>query len=246
MDESEVQIDSEVGREVVVSFHIKEVYEESPENRESVTCIEDMCADGTHGDITLILAGKYHMESWYTERPLTGTETIMLSDTGYIKEELAITWIKSFIKRVGRDIMPEDREIVPWKLMIWDNYKSHVNEEMVILAERYKIKLWTFPLQLTHILQPLDLKASKITELQRIKALIPEELLERVLDPSLHPLEKMKIDDVEATWLKEREEGVNMAAEWDYFDENMDDSNYIGFHVDDENENFDVPDDVDD
>ena len=150
MDESGVRIGCPKGEQIIVPTHVKEFYTPSPENRKSVTIIECISADGREPIPPLIICpGKRIMESWIHNN-LKGSEVIALSTTGYTNEEIAIYWLKHFIKYIGAG--PDK----PWKMLLLDGHITHKNSDFVILAHKNHIKPFEYPSHLTHVLQPLD------------------------------------------------------------------------------------------
>jgi len=150
MDESGVRIGCPKGEEVVVPILVKELYTPSPENRKSVTIMECISADGREPTPPLIICpGMRIMESWIHDN-LKGSEVIALSTTGYTNAEIAICWLKHFIKHVGAG--PDKA----WKMLLLDGHVTHENPDFVILAHENHIKPFEYPSHLTHVLQPLD------------------------------------------------------------------------------------------
>jgi hypothetical protein len=149
-DETGVRVGCPGGEDIVVPIWMKEKYTPSPENRTSVSVIEDICADGSKPlPPAIICPGKRHMENWFHES-MEGGERIMLSASGYTNEQLAIQWLEHFIKYTGAG--PTKK----WKLLLMDGHKSHRTPEFTLLALQNHIEPFAFPSHLTHILQPLD------------------------------------------------------------------------------------------
>jgi len=69
---------------------IKELYSISPEDRQSITIIEDISATG-YNDIPpfIIVQGQYHMKSWYKDGLKRG-EKVITSQTGFSNKEIAL------------------------------------------------------------------------------------------------------------------------------------------------------------
>ncbi|KAJ6263660.1 hypothetical protein Dda_2229 [Drechslerella dactyloides] len=61
-----------------------------PGNREWATVIQGICAGGWTVPPFIILAGKYHLASWYTETSLPKDWVIALSDNSWTTNELAV------------------------------------------------------------------------------------------------------------------------------------------------------------
>jgi len=149
MDETGFRVGIPGGQTVIVPREVTELYTPSPENRISITVIESVCSNGTVIAPVLIIPGKTHMEVWYHEN-LVGGERILLSESGYTNDDLAIIWLQHFIKETKSD----GNSL--WKVMILDSHTSHMTPELRLMAAEYNIHLYTLPSHLTHVLQPLD------------------------------------------------------------------------------------------
>jgi hypothetical protein len=149
-DESGVIVGNPKGDFVIVPIDIKEVHGPSPANQKSVTIIEAIYADGRALPLpVVILPGRVFIESWIYNN-LEGAEIMMLSDTGYTNDKLALWWLEHFIQH--SDSGPDK----PWKLLLLDGHVSHEYPQFVLKAEENNIALFRFPSHLTHILQALD------------------------------------------------------------------------------------------
>ena len=149
MDETGFQVGIPGGEEVIVPITAFELYTPSPENKASITVIEAVSATGKATPPVLIIPGKMHMESWYHES-LTGAETILLSESGYTNDQLAMEWLQHFIRHTGSS---RDSDL---KVLLLDSHTSHTTSQFTILANENNILIYAFPSHLTHILQPLD------------------------------------------------------------------------------------------
>lgn len=89
MDETGFQIGIPGGEQVIVPHGVTELYTGSPENRASITVIEAVSASGRVTPLILIIPGKVHMDSWY-HPSLVGTEQVLLSESGYTNDQLAM------------------------------------------------------------------------------------------------------------------------------------------------------------
>ncbi len=90
MDESSARVGCPGGEDVVVPIDVKELYTASPENRNSVTVIETIIADGREPLPPFIIAlGKKIIDSWVSEK-LIRTEHIVCTPTGYTNNEIVI------------------------------------------------------------------------------------------------------------------------------------------------------------
>ena len=135
---------------MIVPIEVKELYSLSPEDRRSLTIIEEICASGEMPiPPMIIIQGKHHMHSWYTEG-LKGNELVVLSEKGFTNNELGLRWLNHFIEhtRAGPD--------QPWLMLLMDNHGSHDTLEFVQLARKNHVLPFSFPAHLTHVMQPLD------------------------------------------------------------------------------------------
>ena len=89
------------------------------------------------------------MESWY-HRSLDGREQVLLLESGYTNDELAIKWLNYFI------FYTQSTPTLDVKLLLLDSHSSHRTLEFTIRVAEYNILLYAFPSHLTHVLQPLD------------------------------------------------------------------------------------------
>jgi hypothetical protein len=89
------------------------------------------------------------MESWYRER-VGNKEVILLSESGFTSDTLTYRFLQHFIQHThsGPD--------TPYKILLMDNYGSHLTPQFVLLARANNIVPFTFPAHLTHCMQPLD------------------------------------------------------------------------------------------
>ena len=150
MDESGVRIGCPAGEVVIVPTEVKELYTTSPENRQSVTIIEAICADARLPPPPIIICpGEKIMENWIHDN-LTGTKVITVSPTGYTNENIALSWLNHFIKHIGAG--PDKN----WCLLLLDGHNSHHQDDFIIKYHENHIVPFEFPSHITHILQPLD------------------------------------------------------------------------------------------
>jgi hypothetical protein len=106
-------------QEVIVPRKVTELYTASPENRPSITIIEAVSAVGKAIPPVLVIPGKVHMDSWYHEN-LHGTELILLSESGFTNDQLAMEWLEHFITHT------ESTPSSTTKLLLVDSHLSHL------------------------------------------------------------------------------------------------------------------------
>ncbi|KAG8925761.1 hypothetical protein FRC01_009737 [Tulasnella sp. 417] len=114
--------------------------------KENITCIETICADGTVLRPTVIFKGKYRMDSWQENNP--DGANVAISSRGYIDGELSVDWIKGF------DEDTKDR--VGARFLFVDGHSSHCTVEFLDYAAEHNIIVISYPPHTTHALQGLD------------------------------------------------------------------------------------------
>jgi hypothetical protein len=87
-----------VGRahEVITRLKSRHLYLSDPNNRESVTSVETICADGTVLDLFIIRPGVNHL--YKTFQDLFGNTLIKVSETGYSNDDLNLEYVRHFNK----------------------------------------------------------------------------------------------------------------------------------------------------
>ena len=150
MDETGFRIGIGKSRIVLTFDKKKKNYIADPDNREYCTAVESVSASGNTIPPALILKGKHVLAKWSRNNNLDGHISIGVSESGYSNDDLAIDWLKHFIKytakqRVGRYI-----------LLIIDGFGSHMTIPFHNLATAHDILLFKLPAHSTHITQPLD------------------------------------------------------------------------------------------
>jgi len=146
MDEFGVRIGCPAGEVVIVPTEVKELYILSLENRQSVTIIEAICADGRPPPPPVIICPREkNMESWIHEN-LTGAEVITVSPTGYTNENIALAWLTHFIKHVRAG--PNKH----WRILLLDGHSSHQQNDFIIKCHENHIVSFQFPSHMTHVL----------------------------------------------------------------------------------------------
>ena len=89
------------------------------------------------------------MMDWFPEG-LPAKSRIIPSENGFTSDKIALEYLQHYIN--NSDSGPE----ADWKLMLMDNYGSHLTPEFILLANANHICLYPFIPHLTHCMQPLD------------------------------------------------------------------------------------------
>jgi hypothetical protein len=120
-----------------------------PGNREWVTVIQGVGAQGWVLPPFIIFAGTYHLAAWYQE-DLPKDTVIALSDSGWTTNELGLRWLQHF------DQHTKDRTKGTHRLLILDGHESHESLDFKLYCENHQIITICMPPHSSHLLQPLD------------------------------------------------------------------------------------------
>jgi hypothetical protein len=121
-----------------------------PGNREWITVIQAINAEGQSITPFIIGAGQYHLANWYRECDLPGDWVIATSKNGWTNNELGLEWLKHF------DRSTSNRLTGPYRLLILDGHESHHSADFERYCKEKKIIPLCMPAHASHLLQPLD------------------------------------------------------------------------------------------
>ncbi|KAH7463246.1 hypothetical protein FOMA001_g18207 [Fusarium oxysporum f. sp. matthiolae] len=121
-----------------------------PGNREWVTAIQAINAEGQAIDPFIVVAGQYHLANWYQESNLPATWAIATTQNGWTDNETGLEWLKHF------DRCTTDRSVGAYRLLILDGHESHQSADFQIYCEENNIITLCMPPHSSHLLQPLD------------------------------------------------------------------------------------------
>jgi DDE superfamily endonuclease/Tc5 transposase DNA-binding domain len=125
-------------------------------NREFITLIAAICADGSSLPPSLIYQGQSYdlQDTW-----LDGFDDIAhraffaCSKNGWSDDSLGLDWLRQVFDRTTK----EKTSLRDRRLLIVDGHNSHVNIPFIEYADTNRILLAVFPPHSTHRLQPLDI-----------------------------------------------------------------------------------------
>jgi hypothetical protein len=121
-----------------------------PGNREWITAIQAINAEGQLIPPFIIFAGQYHLSNWYRECDLPGDWVIATSQNGWTNNELGLEWLKHFDRSTAK------RTNSRYRLLILDGHESHHSANFERYCENNKIITLCMPAHASHLLQPLD------------------------------------------------------------------------------------------
>jgi hypothetical protein len=90
-----------------------------PGNREWVTAIQSINAEGWALPPFIVVAGQYHLSSWYQESNLPGDWAVATTKNGWTDNETGLEWIKHFNRHTI------NRSNSAYRLLILDGHESH-------------------------------------------------------------------------------------------------------------------------
>ncbi|RKK79343.1 hypothetical protein BFJ71_g16262 [Fusarium oxysporum] len=121
-----------------------------PGNREWITVIQGINAEGQAIPPFIIGAGQYHLANWYRESSLPGDWAIATSPNGWTDNEIGLEWLKHFDRCTTKQ--SKNR----YRLLILDGHESHHSVDFERYCKANKIITLCMPPHSSHLLQPLD------------------------------------------------------------------------------------------
>ncbi|KAK7571520.1 hypothetical protein V3481_018732 [Fusarium oxysporum f. sp. vasinfectum] len=121
-----------------------------PGNREWITVIQAINAEGQSIAPFIIGAGQYHLANWYRECDLPGDWVIATSQNGWTDNKLGLEWLKHFNRSTTNQLTG------PYRLLILDGHESHHSADFERYCKDNKIITLCMPAHSSHLLQPLD------------------------------------------------------------------------------------------
>ena len=121
-----------------------------PGNREWVSVIQGIGADGWSLPPFVVVKGQYHLLSWYQDSKFPDTWKIRTSETGWTTNEIGLDWLRHF------DTHTKPRTKGLHRLLILDGHGSHHSAEFHEYCKANNIIALCMPPHSSHFLQPLD------------------------------------------------------------------------------------------
>jgi hypothetical protein len=123
-------------------------------NREWITILPTICADGTSLPTGVIFQAKDSniRDTWVNDlRANEDTLFVTSSPSGWTNEELGLAWLRDVFDRYTKKKCRRS-----YRLLITDGHSSHVSRPFIDYCHQNKILLAIYPPHSTHTLQPLD------------------------------------------------------------------------------------------
>ena len=118
-------------------------------NRDWVSLIECVSADGRVLKPWLIFKAKVHQRSWYDE---LDEGHICVTENGWTNNEIGLQWLKDCFDAETKDIKKGR-----YRLLCLDGHASHISAAVIDYCIQHDIVLLCLPAHTTDLLQPLDI-----------------------------------------------------------------------------------------
>ena len=122
-------------------------------NREWITILACICADGTEIDPAIIYEGKGPLRDTWLHDVEIGKHQVFFatSSSGWTNNELGLAWLEQVFDR-----RTKEKARLSYRILIVDGHGSHLTPDFLSYCDANKILLMVFPPHSTHSLQPLD------------------------------------------------------------------------------------------
>jgi len=150
MDESGFRIGVGRGHLVITLIKKGPLRAIDPGVRDLVSDVEAISAGGAKIPPMLIIPGINILNKWMQENDLDDDLLLATTESGYSNDEKTFDWLKHF------DFHSRKAQVGAHRLLIMDNYGSHLTYEFLQYADLYNIVIFTLPPHSTHLTQPLD------------------------------------------------------------------------------------------
>jgi hypothetical protein len=124
------------------------------DNREWVTLIASICADGSALPPGIIYSSKAQklQSTWVADiKPGKHSVFVAASPSGWVNDDLGVSWLEQVFDRYTK---PKARRA--WRLLIVDGHGSHLTMRLIEYCDANRILLCIYPPHSTQSLQPLD------------------------------------------------------------------------------------------
>ncbi|ESZ97150.1 hypothetical protein SBOR_2463 [Sclerotinia borealis F-4128] len=127
-----------------------------PGNREWATAI--VCINGIGESIPpfLVIKGKNHLSSWYTESDLPLDWVIKVTNNGWTNNETGLEWIKHFDKHTIA------RKQGGYRMLVLDGHESHESIAFQEYCKEHNIITLSLPSHSSHITQSFDIECFSV------------------------------------------------------------------------------------
>ncbi|KZT62460.1 CENP-B protein [Calocera cornea HHB12733] len=121
-----------------------------PGNREWVTAICCISADGHVVPTFICVKGHVQLSSWYWEKHIPEPWLIQPTEKGWTNNATGLEWLQHF------DRHTRTRQQGQWRMLVLDRHDSHVNTQFNKYCKEHSIVPICLPPHSSHLTQPLD------------------------------------------------------------------------------------------
>ena len=149
MDETGIALGACCNQWVLGQSNKKQTYLKSPENREWVTIVETIGAQGQLLQPLVIFKGQGLQSTWFPKEQHPDWK-FAHSPNGWTSSEIAISWLREIF-------LPQRAQTTTPTLLVMDGHKTHCTLEFMWECFQNNVKVLYLPAHSSHVTQPLDL-----------------------------------------------------------------------------------------
>jgi len=147
-DESGFSIGMSRDKTIITRDKSRRSFLASSDNKDHVTAMESISAAGEGIPPIFVAKGAMILEPFLIDLPSDWAVT--MSESGYANDDIMILYIQHFNKFTAK------RQKGSVRLLLMDNYGSHLTKEVIEYCEFHNIIIFTLIPHTSHIIQPLD------------------------------------------------------------------------------------------
>ncbi|KIK80085.1 hypothetical protein PAXRUDRAFT_159612, partial [Paxillus rubicundulus Ve08.2h10] len=148
VDETGFQPGTGLKQRVIGPAKRKMQYQQRDGNRENITVMVTICADGNTIAPTVIYKGQAFSTNWHQDDSLNAS--IAHSKKGWTDGVIGRLWIEDFDKKTSTKANGRAR------LLLVDGHNSHYTKDFLDYARDHNIHVLCYPAHSTHVYQGLD------------------------------------------------------------------------------------------
>ena len=152
MDETGLALGLCANQTVVGTTATKRTIVARPQNREWVSIVEYIAADGSVLDPLVIFKGLHVQQQWFIPGQ-TPDWTYTSSPNAYTSDDIGVRWLREiFLPQTSESLSPGQ-----YRLLLLDGHGSHTTPDFMWECHQNKVIPYYLLPHASHILQPLDL-----------------------------------------------------------------------------------------
>jgi hypothetical protein len=120
-------------------------------NREWISVIQAICANGWAIPPIIVFAGKYHLSNWYQDSIIPREWAIATNPNKWTTNEISVEFIRYFEKHT------RGRKQGTYRLLMLNGHESHHSADFKAVCKKHNIITLCMPPHSSHLLQPLNI-----------------------------------------------------------------------------------------